>query len=139
MVKDDGATTAKPRDEDVDEDLDEEGLEGDKDEEEGVEEKPKEKVAVSRPAPRRAIARSVESKRDLGEVTSLGAFTTFFVFSSLILAPVLGIVLYFMRTSESVMSVFKTAEGTFLGGLAIGLLAAFVASLVFTYKAVQHS
>ena len=136
MAKDEGAKAVKPRDEDVAEDPEEEELEGDEVEDEEGEE---EKAAPPRPAPRRAASRSAEPKRDLGEVTTLGAFTTFFVFSSLILAPVVGIVLYFMRTSESVISVFKTAEGTFMGGMAIGLLAALVASLVFTYKAVQHA
>jgi hypothetical protein len=136
MAKDEGAKAVKPRDEDVAEDPEEEELEGDEVEDEEEEE---EKAAPPRPAPRRAASRSAEPKRDLGEVTTLGAFTTFFVFSSLILAPVVGIVLYFMRTSESVISVFKTAEGTFMGGMAIGLLAALVASLVFTYKAVQHA
>ena len=138
MAKDEGAKAVKPRDEDVAEDPEEEELEGDEVEDEEEEEE-EEKAAPPRPAPRRAASRSAEPKRDLGEVTTLGAFTTFFVFSSLILAPVVGIILYFMRTSESVISVFKTAEGTFMGGMAIGLLAALVASLVFTYKAVQHA
>ncbi len=134
MAKDDGVTAAKPLDDEVDEALEDEELEEGEGEEEAEEEE-----KAPRPTPRRAAPRASVQKRDLGEVSAFSAFSTFFVFSSLILAPVLGLMVYFMRTSESVMSIFKTAEGTFLGGIAIGLLAALVASVVFTYKAVQHA
>lgn len=77
-------------------------------------------------------------KRDRGEITALGAFSTSFVFLSLILAPAMGLVMYFLRYIDAVMAFFVTSEGCFLGGMGIGVAAAFAGAVVFTYKAMQH-
>ena len=78
-----------------------------------------------------------EGKRE--EVTATQAFLVSFVFFSLILAPVLGLGLYFARSMEFVAESFVTREGTFLGGMAVGVAAAFVIALIFTRRAVASS
>jgi hypothetical protein len=77
--------------------------------------------------------------RDKGEITALGAFTTSFVFLSLVLAPVMGLIVYFLRYIDAVLAFFETSGGCFLGGMGIGLAAAFVGAIVFTYKAMQQA
>ena len=75
----------------------------------------------------------------LEEVTAKRAFITSFVMLSLFLAPVLGLGMYFARESDMLSAIFSTREWTFLGGMFIGILIAFVMSIVFTRKAVAHS
>ncbi|MCK5252007.1 MAG: hypothetical protein KAQ96_03625 [Thermoplasmata archaeon] len=68
------------------------------------------------------------------EVSALRAFLTSFVFFSLILAPVLGLGLYFVW--DSVIDYFPTPEGAFIAGMGIGLAVSFVIAVLFTRKAV---
>jgi len=107
--------------------------------EEEAEEEDEEEVPPTpprRPAPRAPVPEG--PKRDKGEITAMGAFSTSFVFLSLILAPTMGLVMYFLRYVDAVLSFFETSEGCFLGGMGIGLAAAFAGAVVFTYKAMQH-
>ena len=46
---------------------------------------------------------------------------------------------YFGRSVEVVSSVFPTKEAAFMGGMAIGVLVAFIVSIVFTRKAVAQA
>lgn len=71
------------------------------------------------------------------EVSALRAFLTSLVFFTLILAPVLGLGLYFMW--DAVVDIFPTQEDAFMGGMAAGVVLAFVISLVFTRRAVASS
>ena len=73
------------------------------------------------------------------EVSALQAFLLSFIMFSLVLAPVLGLGIYFGRSVESISSVLPTPEGTFLGGMLVGVLVAFVISLVFTRRAVAQA
>jgi hypothetical protein len=68
------------------------------------------------------------------EVTALQAFLTSFIFLSLILAPVLGLGLYFAW--NIVVDYFSTPEMAFMSGMGIGLTLSFVIALLFTRKAV---
>ncbi len=122
---------AKDEDRQAREDEDEPGLDED---EQDVEEK-----AAPRPAPRRPPARTRRARTVESEVSPLSAFLTAFVLLALIIAPVTGIVMYFMRSVESIISVFNTPEGTFMGGFAIGIAAAFVAAIVFGYKSAARA
>ena len=107
------------------------------DEEEAEEEDEEEAPPTPRrPAPR-APAREAPA-RDKREITALGAFSTSFVFLSLILAPTMGLIMYFLRYIDAVLSFFETSEGCFIGGMGIGLAAALAGAVVFTYKAMQH-
>jgi len=106
--------------------------------EEGAEEEEGEEAP---PTPRRPTPRAQDRespKPDKGEITALGAFSTAFVFLSLILAPMMGLVMYFLRYIDAVLAFFGTSEACFLGGMGIGLVAAFAGAVVFTYKAMQH-
>jgi len=93
------------------------------------------------PTPRRPAPRAPDRegpKHDKAEITAVGAFSTSFVFLSLILAPTMGLIMYFLRYIDAVLAFFQTSEGCFLGGMGIGLAAAFAGAVVFTYKAMQH-
>jgi hypothetical protein len=93
------------------------------------------------PMPRRRAPHSPVRegpKRDKGEITAMGAFSTSFVFLALILAPTMGLIMYFLRYIDAVLAFFETSEGCFLGGMGIGIAAAFAGAVVFTYKAMQH-
>ena len=78
-------------------------------------------------------------KSSTEEVTALRAFLLSFVLFSLFIAPVIGLVFYFARDVGAVSSVFSTREWTFLGGMLLGILVAFVMSIVFTRKAVAQT
>jgi hypothetical protein len=109
-----------------------------KGDEEEAEDEDEEKVPTP---PRRAAPRAPVRdgpKRDKGEITAMGAFSTSFVFLALILAPTMGLIMYFLRYVGAVLAFFSTSEGCFLGGMGIGVAAAFAGALVFTYKAMQH-
>ena len=109
-----------------------------KGDEEAAEEEDEEEVP---PTPRRAAPRAparAASKREKGEITAMGAFSTSFVFLALILAPTMGLIMYFLRYIDAVLAFFGTSEGCFLGGMGIGIAAAFAGAVVFTYKAMQH-
>ncbi|NIP34888.1 MAG: hypothetical protein GWN18_08105 [Thermoplasmata archaeon] len=71
------------------------------------------------------------------EVSALRAFLTSLIFFTLILAPVLGLGLYFMW--DAVVDLFPTQEDAFMAGMAAGVVLAFVISLVFTRRAVASS
>jgi len=77
-----------------------------------------------------------EDRDESKEVSARRAFLTSFVMFSIILAPVLGIGLYFARNIEFVLEVFPSREDAYLGGMAMGLVIAFVVSIIFTRKAV---
>ncbi len=68
------------------------------------------------------------------EVSALRAFLTSFIMFSLILSPVLGLGMYFIR--DAIVDTFPTAEEAFMFGMALGLVVSFVISVVFTRKAV---
>ena len=68
------------------------------------------------------------------EVSALRAFLISFVFLSLILAPVLGLGLYFAW--DKVIEYFPTPEGAFMAGMGFGLAVSFVIAVLFTRKAV---
>jgi hypothetical protein len=80
--------------------------------------------------------RSPKKEEVREEVSASRAFIISFIMFSIILAPVLGLGLYFGRTAEAISSVFTSPEGSFLGGMLIGVSLAFIISLVFTRKAV---
>jgi hypothetical protein len=82
-------------------------------------------------------AAHVDEKEE--EVSALQAFLLSFIMLSVILAPVLGLGIYFGRSVETISSVFPTPEGTFLGGMLIGVLVAFVVSIIFTRRAVAQA
>jgi hypothetical protein len=71
------------------------------------------------------------------EISALSAFILSFGLLSLIIAPVLGLLLYFFFTVESITAFFQEPEWAFLGGMGIGVGAAFAGGLVFTYYAVE--
>ncbi len=104
------------------------------------EEEEEEEEATPAP-PRRPLPRAQErqqQKRDKGEVTALGAFSISFVFLSLILAPTVGLLFYFARSVDGMLAFFKYSDRIFLAGMGVGVLAAFVVALIFTFKALQH-
>jgi hypothetical protein len=80
---------------------------------------------------------SVKSSTE--EVTALRAFLISFVLFSLFIAPVIGLAFYFARDVGAVTSVFSNRELTFIGGMLLGILVAFVMSIVFTRKAVAQT
>jgi hypothetical protein len=126
----------KEDDQALDKMIDEE-LEGDEEEEEAEAE---EKVPPRRkPAPRAPSRPIAASKGDAGEVTAVNAFGISFTLLALILTPTMGLIFYFMRTMESIHSVLKTNEASFLGGMGVGLVASFVAAVIFTYMALKRT
>lgn len=74
-----------------------------------------------------------------GEVTARSAFTVSFVLFSLLLAPIVGLGAYFGRDISFLQAVFDKPVSVFLGGFAIGILAAFVISIVFTRRAIAQA
>lgn len=91
-------------------------------------------------APKRSRFSPVKTQvheSDMREVSAGRAFLTSFVMFALILAPVLGLGLYFAR--EAVIDTFPTPEEAFMAGMAAGLVVSFVISLIFTRKAVASS
>ena len=120
------------------EDVDDQAPDEKGDEEEAEEEDEEE----TPPTPRRSAPRAPVREgpvRDKGEITALGAFSTSFIFLSLILAPTMGLIVYFLRYIDAVLAFFGTADACFLGGMGIGLAAAFAGAVVFTYKAMQQA
>ena len=71
------------------------------------------------------------------EISALRSFITSFVFFALILAPVLGLGLYFGW--DIVIDYFPTEEDAFMGGMAVGVGAAFVIAVLFARKTVATS
>ncbi|UCC93748.1 MAG: hypothetical protein JSW25_03530 [Thermoplasmata archaeon] len=71
------------------------------------------------------------------EVSALRAFLTSFVFFSLILAPVLGLGLYFAW--DMFTDLLETEEVAFMVGMAGGILISFVIAVLFTRKAVAST
>jgi len=67
------------------------------------------------------------------EVSALRAFLTSFLFLSLILAPVLGLGLYFAWDN---IGALETPEGAFMAGMGIGVAVSFLMAVLFTRKAV---
>ncbi len=84
-------------------------------------------------------AGGASDKSSPDEVSARRAFLLSFVMFSLFIAPVIGLGLYFARDVGAVSSVFSTREWTFLGGMLLGVLVAFVMSVVFTRKAVAQT
>ena len=70
------------------------------------------------------------------EVSAKRAFLLSFVLFSIFLAPVLGLGLYFGRNAGFLVDLFPNREIIFLAGMGLGILAAFVISIIFTRKAV---
>jgi hypothetical protein len=68
------------------------------------------------------------------EVSALRAFLTSFILLALILAPSLGLGLYFAW--DMVVETFETPEAAFMGGMGIGMAVSFVIAVLFTRKAV---
>jgi hypothetical protein len=83
--------------------------------------------------------RSTKSSSTKEEVTFKQAFSLSFLMFSVILAPVLGLGLYFVRNAEFLTNIFASREDVFLGGMAIGVALAFVVSIIFTRRALAHS
>ena len=71
------------------------------------------------------------------EVSALRAFLTSLVLLSLILAPVMGLGLYFAW--DMATDLFPRPESAFMAGMGIGVLASFVVALLFTRKAIATS
>ena len=74
-----------------------------------------------------------------GEVTARSAFTVSFVLFTLLLAPIAGLGAYFGRDVSFLQAIFDKPVSVFLGGFAIGILAAFVISIVFTRRAIAEA
>ncbi len=71
------------------------------------------------------------------EISALSAFILSFGLLALIIAPVMGLLVYFFFDVESITAFFQEPEWAFLGGMGIGVVAAFAGGLVFTYYAVE--
>ena len=71
------------------------------------------------------------------EISALRAFLTSLLFFALLLAPVLGLGLYFVY--DNFADLFSTPEQAFMAGMGAGIAAAFVIAVLFTRKAVATS
>jgi hypothetical protein len=87
-------------------------------------------------ATRKAKARAATKEEPVEEVSAKRAFLLSFVLFSIFLAPVLGLGFYFARNASFLVDLFPNKELLFIGGMGVGVLAAFVISIVFTRKAV---
>ena len=74
---------------------------------------------------------------DMKEISALRAFLTSLLFFALLLAPVLGLGLYFAW--DIVVDYFSTPEQAFMGGMGLGIAVAFVIAILFTRRAVATS
>ncbi len=68
------------------------------------------------------------------EVSALRAFITSLVLLSLILAPVMGLGLYFAW--DLAADLFSRPESAFMSGMGLGVLVSFLVALLFTRKAI---
>ncbi len=71
------------------------------------------------------------------EISALRAFLTSLLFFALLLAPVLGLGLYFVY--DSLADLFTSPEEAFMAGMGVGIVASFVIAVLFTRKAVATS
>lgn len=74
---------------------------------------------------------------DMLEISALRAFLTSFVFFILLLAPVLGLGLYFAW--DLVVDIFSSQEEAFMAGMGIGVGVSFIIAVLFTRRAVASS
>ena len=82
--------------------------------------------------------RTSRHESSMEEVSAKRAFLTSFVLFSIILAPICGIAAYFARDFGSIAEWFSGREEAFIIGMAIGVVVAFVISILFTRKAIAQ-
>jgi hypothetical protein len=99
--------------------------------------KPKKQQMTQKPH-RYSPIRTSHHDSSMKEVSAKRAFLTSVLLFSIILAPILGIVLYFARDVSSLEAFFSNREEAFIAGMAIGVAFAFVISILFTRKAIAQ-
>ena len=99
--------------------------------------KPKKKATVHK-AHRISPIRTTQHDSSMTEVSAKRAFLTSLLLFSILLAPICGIGAYFARDIGSLEAFFSNREEAFIVGMAIGVVIAFVISILFTRKAIAQ-
>jgi hypothetical protein len=74
---------------------------------------------------------------EMKDISALRSFLTSFLLFALLLAPVLGLGLYFAW--DAAVDILPTAEDAFMAGMGAGIAVAFVIAVLFTRKAIATS
>jgi len=82
--------------------------------------------------------RTSRHESSMTEVSAKRAFLTSFILFSIILAPICGIGAYFTREFDAIVGLFSGREEAFVIGMAIGVVIAFMISILFTRKAIAQ-
>ncbi len=82
--------------------------------------------------------RTTHHESSMKEVSAKRAFLTSFILFSIILAPIFGLGVYFTRDVNTIVDWFSGREEAFIAGMAIGVVVAFVISILFTRKAIAQ-